>query len=58
MDQVPPEFRAAFEKLTKELDARPQSQSSIISNDAQQPQQEKERILTERMIQQVFFLPG
>ena len=40
LDEVPPEFRAEFEKLTKELDARPQSESSAVSNETQQPQQE------------------
>ena len=38
LDEVPPEFRGAFEKLKSELDANPQSQSSVVSNDALKPE--------------------
>ena len=40
MNEVPPEFRAVFEKLKSELDAQPQSQSSAVSKDGLEPQRE------------------
>ena len=36
LDEVPPEYRGAFEKLQSEMDAKAQSQSSDVSKDAPQ----------------------